>query len=244
MERVDLSQIGNLIKEMVQTETNYRDGISALEEVVNVPIRVIIHSVFEKQKVNIVQSQLKDNVSNMSNRLFPDLVHLVQISTRFLDEIVNFNKNHQADVLAQLKKICSTFRSLRDDIAKNFSLYITQYEDSENILNADDEIKCRVSNEALLLVEQAREQSRLTISDFKYENVKIFPVQRLPRYITLLENCLNCLPESHANREDVEETLEVLKGVTEQINTENVMHKRQALLHNLSNVYNSHMVKT
>uniref|UniRef100_A0A6B2LB31 DH domain-containing protein n=1 Tax=Arcella intermedia TaxID=1963864 RepID=A0A6B2LB31_9EUKA len=181
------------MKEILQTEINYNNGLRTIKLVFKQPLMTT--SILSPEQIT---------------KIFPHSLRAILLSSdRLLAQLkeLDIDKDYHFD-------IGSLFLHMMDEtFQQSYKTFIMSYEESsatyKNLLKDNKEFKKFIETSS------KKETNNHTLEDYL-----ISIVQRIPQYITLLSSLSLCNPSTSQNHDTILKALNKTKEVAEQINRE------------------------
>jgi hypothetical protein len=176
-------------KELRDTEKTYNDGLQALTDVFYVPLKT--NGILSQDQVRVIFSEL-------------------QVITAY---------NKTLLMLLEQRVAKWTYESCIGDIFEKITKFLKVYTTYCNNYNRAIEMvdTLRKSNSAFKeFLIKGRQDPRC--KELEFLDLLVLPIQRIPRYVMLLEDLLRCTPESHKDYELLKKSLNLMKDVANYVN--------------------------
>jgi len=182
-----------IIKELLMTERTYVRSLTVVVEVYLKPIR--------KNKV-----------------LQPDKIQLIFSN---IEEIIEENKKLLNILEARwqkwwtFQKLADVFLDLENSFVKVYSQYVSNYD--KGVEAIDVAFKNANFSKFVIKCEEDNYSSK-AVDELSLEGFLIAPVQRLPRYVLLLQEILNFTPEDHPDYTNMSRATNYVRSLVTAVN--------------------------
>eukprot|EP01091_Cochliopodium_minus_P009689 TRINITY_DN2439_c0_g1_i1.p1 TRINITY_DN2439_c0_g1~~TRINITY_DN2439_c0_g1_i1.p1 ORF type:complete len:352 (-),score=104.13 TRINITY_DN2439_c0_g1_i1:29-1084(-) len=177
-----------IVKEILSTEQSYGDQIKIMIEFYMKPMSN--QKIVKEEKVKII---------------FGNIDVIYQIHLLFLESLQKGLNNYQSNPC-----ISQVFLQLSDAM-KLYSIYINGYDDSMDLIE-------RKKKEKKKFDKFLKEQKVESKSQLDLFSLLIVPIQRLPRYVLLLEELLKSTWEGHSDYEGLQNAIHKIRNTVEHVN--------------------------
>ncbi|KYQ91906.1 pleckstrin (PH) domain-containing protein [Tieghemostelium lacteum] len=189
-EQKKYSHRARIIKELIQTEQTLVSSLNTCIEEYLIPLRV-------QEKPLLTMDQL--------NEIFCNIEVIHEFNKGFLklldEKFNNWTTNHS---------ISDVFQYLLDGAADVYAQYVNNYNAALKIYE-----ECKKDEKFLEHVQDVRDNKT---KGFDLVFYLIMPIQRMPRYVMLLEDLHKHTHNDHHDRENIENTVRQLKKLTVVLN--------------------------
>ncbi|KYQ91676.1 pleckstrin (PH) domain-containing protein [Tieghemostelium lacteum] len=182
----------------------YRYRWNIIQEIVNTEKTYI--NTLNQLSTNFIEPLRKGSICNQEDVkfIFNGIDSILAINKSLLEGMIKVTENWTPySCLGKHFSIMINFLRAYTDYVKNFDFVLQRI------------AQCSKDNKFSLFIAQAEEKCQPRA---RLESMLITPVQRIPRYVLLLQDLLKHTEESHPDFKDISESLEKMKNVAMQIN--------------------------
>eukprot|EP00117_Sycon_ciliatum_P037953 scpid4546/ scgid28285/ Protein ECT2; Epithelial cell-transforming sequence 2 oncogene len=223
-ERKQLQKRKHLINELVETEKTY----------------LILLEFIAKNYITPLQEQCKQRISpmktNYATAVFGPWKGLYSLHRSLLASLQE-SVDYSCAVLSGssiVPGIGGSFLTHMSAFDRQYPDYITSFEQRKDFhshaLKADPVFRAFIQTRRKLTTSLPAGSENSSLKKQSLHDMLIAPVQRLPRYLMLLQGILTSTPESHPDKADVSSAVDSIKAINEKINEMKMAHEGEQRL--------------